>query len=98
MAAAAGIAYLAIFLYMLVLGARLVIEWIRSFAPVYRPRGIVLVIFEVIYTLTDPPLRLLRRVIPPLRIGAALLDLSPMVLLIVGWLLMRILARLIIAS
>jgi YggT family protein len=48
----------------------------------------------VVFTLTDPPVKLLRRLIPPLRLGAVSLDLSLMILLIVGWILLRVLAGL----
>ena len=51
-------------------------------------------LFEVVYTLTDPPVLALRRLIPPLRIGAVALDLSLMVLLVLGWILLRVLAGL----
>ena len=60
---------IALQLYLLVLLARIVVDWVQVLARDYRPRGPMLVLFEVVYTLTDPPLRALRRVIPPLRIG-----------------------------
>ncbi len=72
---------------VLVLIARFVIDWVQVLARSWRPRGIVLVLCEAVYTVTDPPLRALRRVIPPLRLGAVALDLSPMVLLIALYLL-----------
>ncbi len=90
----AGALYLAVLLYMLLLIARLVMEWIRAYSRDFRPSGLVLVLFEVVYTLTDPPVKALRRLIPPLRIGAVALDLSMMVLLVVGWILLRVLAGL----
>lgn len=90
----AGILYLAVMLYMLVLLARLVLDWIRAYARDYRPSGVVLVLFEVVYTLTDPPVKALRRLIPPLRIGAVALDLSLMLLLVACWILMRVLGGL----
>lgn len=88
----AGALYLAVLLYMMLLIARLVLEWIRAYSRDYRPSGLVLVLFEVVYTLTDPPVKALRRLIPPLRIGAVALDLSMMILLVVGWILLRLLA------
>ncbi|HEX7350114.1 YggT family protein [Brachybacterium sp.] len=88
----AGVLYLAVLLYLILLVARLVLEWIQSYAREYRPAGLVLVLFEVVYTLTDPPVKGLRRLIPPLRLGAVSLDLSLMILLLVGWILMRVLA------
>lgn len=90
----AGVAYIALLLYLLLLLARLVLEWIRGYSRDFRPHGMVLVLFEVVYTLTDPPVKFLRRLIPPLRIGAVALDLSLMLLLLVGWILLRILAPL----
>jgi YggT family protein len=66
-----------------VLIARLVLDYVQMFARSWRPTGPVLVLAEVIYTITDPPLKALRRVIPPLRIGGIALDLSFLVLIIV---------------
>jgi YggT family protein len=72
---------------VVVLIARFVIDWVQMLARSWRPSGLVLVICELVYTATDPPLRAIRRVIPPLRLGQVALDLSPMVLLIALWLL-----------
>lgn len=90
----AGVLYLAVLVYLLMLITRLVLEWIQSYAREYRPSGLVLVLFEVVYTLTDPPVLGLRRLIPPLRIGAVSLDLSLMILLVLGWILLRVLGGL----
>lgn len=62
--------------------ARFIIDWVQLLARNWRPQGFIAVICEAIYTVTDPPLRAVRNVIPPIRMGGALLDLSPMVLLI----------------
>jgi YggT family protein len=75
---------------VLVLIARFVIDWVQVLARSWHPRGFVLVLCEFVDTLTDPPLRALRRVIPPLRLGAVALDLSPMLLLIALFVLQRI--------
>ena len=72
---------------VVVLIARFVIEWVQVLARSWHPRGAVLIVCEAVYTMTDPPLRALRRVIPPLRLGTVALDLSPMVLLIALWVL-----------
>jgi YggT family protein len=69
-------------IYILVLIARLVLDFVQMFARAWRPRGVVLVLAEVVYSLTDPPLKLLRRLIPPLRIGTISLDLSFLVLIV----------------
>lgn len=69
-------------LYIWVLLARVILSWIPMFAPGWTPRGPVLVIVEVVYTLTDPPVKALQKVIKPVRIGNAYLDLSVLVLFI----------------
>lgn len=74
------VAYLALLLFFILLLVRLVLDWVMVFARSWKPTGVALVIAEATYTVTDPPLRLLRRVIPPLRIGAISLDLAFLVL------------------
>lgn len=73
---------LALVLYLLVLLVRLVLDWVQVFARTWRPTGVVLVIANVVYGLTDPPLHFLRRFIPPLRLGPISLDLGFLVLFI----------------
>jgi YggT family protein len=75
--------YYALWVYLLLLIARLIISWIQAFSRDWHPTGVVLVIAEVVYTATDPPLRLLRRYIPTVRLGTVALDLSFMVLFLV---------------
>ncbi|ART73602.1 MULTISPECIES: YggT family protein [Mycobacteriaceae] len=77
------ILFFALFIFWLLLIARVVVEFIRSFSRDWHPKGLTVVILEVILTLTDPPVKLLRRIIPQLTIGAVRLDLSIMVLLLV---------------
>ena len=80
-----------VFLYFLVLIGRVVFDWIRIFAREWRPRGAALLVAEPIYTLTEPPLRALRKVIPSLRVGGLSLDLSFMVLFFIVWILLILL-------
>lgn len=82
MSAVGQILATALWLYWLVLIARLVFDFVQIFARQWRPTGIILIIAEAIYSITDPPLRLLRRVIPPLRLGGVQFDLAFLVLLI----------------
>ena len=79
----------ALFLFWLLLIARIVVEFIRSFSRDWHPRGATVVVLEVIMTATDPPVRLLRRVIPQLTIGSVCLDFSIMVLLLLAFLAMN---------
>lgn len=71
-----------LFACIIVLLARFVLDWVQMFARQWRPRGPVAVLCEALYSLTDPPLRAVRRVMPPIRLGGASIDLSPMILLI----------------
>jgi len=75
--------YEVVFIFFILLIGRLVIDWIQVFAREWRPRGVVLVIAEGIYSATDPPLKLLRRLIPPLRLGQMQLDLAFIVLFLI---------------
>ena len=68
-------------LYVLVLIARLVLEYVAMFARYWRPKGPLLLLSETVYTLTDPPLKAIRKVVPNLRIGSVSLDLSFIILL-----------------
>ena len=77
-----GIVGYVLYLYLLVILARLVLETTRQFARAWRPSGVAAVGFELVYVATDPPIRALRRLIPPLRLGGASLDLSVMLLLL----------------
>ena len=67
-------------IYLVVLVGRMIFGWVQVFAREWRPSGILLVIAEGIFTITDPPLKFLRRFIPPLRLGMVAMDLSFMVL------------------
>jgi YggT family protein len=73
---------LVLWLFFVLLIGRLVLDYIQMFARSWRPSGPMLVIAEVVYSITDPPLKFLRRFIPPLRIGGISLDLSFLVLVI----------------
>lgn len=71
-----------LWLYWLVMIGRLVFDFVQVFARTWRPSGVLLLIAEAIYTITDPPLRLLRKVIPPVRIGSVQFDLAFLIVLI----------------
>jgi YggT family protein len=77
-------------IYLVLLVGRMIFGWIQVFARDWRPTGIVLVLAEAILTVTDPPLKFLRRFIPPLRLGMVAMDLSFMVLFIVVLILLEV--------
>ena len=76
--------------FIALLWIRFVVDWVQVFARSWSPTGPVLVILEVVYSLTDPPIKALRRVIPPLRLGSVALDLSFLIVMIGAYVLLRI--------
>lgn len=77
--------HLALFIFWLLVVARVIVETTRSFARSWRPTGATAVGLEIVFVVTDPPIRLLRRALPPLDIGGRPLDLSVLVLFICIW-------------
>ena len=77
-------------IFILLLFVRLIVDWIQIFARSWSPHGPVLVVLEGVYTATDPPVKALRRLIPPLRLGGMAIDLSFVALLVICWILLKI--------
>lgn len=73
---AASVVDVLLLVYILLLLARLILEYIPMFNREWRPRGFGLVLAEIVFTVTDPPLRFFRRLVPPLRLGPVALDLG----------------------
>lgn len=84
------ILYMVLQVYIYILLGRMIISWIPMFAPQWRPKGIIASLFEIVYTLTDPPIKALRKVIPPLHLGGMSLDLAFMVVLVLIMVLQRL--------
>ena len=84
----------ALWAYWVVLIFRLIMELVFQFARRYDPHGVMLVAVESAYTATDPPLKFLRRYIPPLRIGGIALDLAFLLLLIIMSILLKVVGQL----
>jgi YggT family protein len=80
----------ALWIFLLVLFARMILSWIPVLVREWQPRGPMLVVAEVIYSVTDPPLRALRKVLKPARIGNMMLDLAFIGLAIAVSILMRV--------
>ena len=77
-------------LFLLLLFTRFVVDWVQVFARNWTPKGIVLVVLEVVYSITDPPILFIRRFVPPLRLGAIALDTSFIIVLISVYLLIQL--------
>ncbi|MER5971082.1 YggT family protein [Streptomyces sp. NPDC001922] len=82
--------YIALYCFLIVLIFRLVMDYVFQFARSWQPGRAMVVLLEATYTVTDPPLKLLRRVIPPLRLGGVALDLSFFVLMIIVYILITV--------
>ncbi|MFW6689874.1 YggT family protein [Streptomyces sp. WMMC500] len=82
--------YIALFVFLIVLIFRLIMDYVFMFARSWEPGKPMVVLLEGAYTVTDPPLKLLRRFIPPLRLGGVALDLSFFVLMIIVYILLTV--------
>lgn len=89
------VATIAIYLLYIFLGlmlVRLIVDWTMVFARNWRPSGAVAAVLEIAYSVTDPPLRALRRVLPPLRLGSFALDLAFIVVIVVIYALIAVIS------
>ena len=66
--------YFVLLVYFFALWARFVLDLVQAVSEQWRPHGAVLVLAEASFTVTDPPIKAVRRLVPPLRIGAFSLD------------------------
>jgi YggT family protein len=94
MSTALEVVQIALYCFLFVLIFRLVMDYVFQFARSWQPGKAMVVVLEATYTVTDPPLKLLRRFIPPLRFGGVALDLSFFVLMIIVYILINVVARL----
>ena len=83
--------------FIVLLFVRLIVDWIQIFARSWQPKGPVLVVLEGVYTATDPPVKALRKVIPPLRLGGVAIDLSFVALLLICYILLSLNRALLLA-
>ncbi len=86
----AQIAYLLLYFFWLVLLGRFAMGFVLSFGRRWRPGRGAAATLEVVWSVTDPPVKALRRVIPPLRVGTVSVDLSAIVLLLILYVLMNV--------
>jgi len=85
-----SIIHVLLFVFIALLWIRFIVDWVQVFARSWSQRGVLLVILEVVYSVTDPPIKALRRIIPPLRIGNFALDLSFLIVLVAAYVLLRV--------
>src|SRR3954467_9461682 len=89
----ASILLFLLWIFFLLMLIRLVVDWVQVFARSWTPRGPVLFVLEIVYTITDPPIMFVRRFVPPLRLGAVALDTSFLIVLVVVYLLRLLLLQ-----
>jgi YggT family protein len=89
----ATIVYLALLLFIVLMWARFIIDLVTSLSRSWRPRGTLLVIVEFAYLITDPPIKVVRRVVPPIRFGGIAIDLAWSIVLLVAIILSSIAGR-----
>jgi len=77
-------------LFLILLFIRFVFDWVQVFARSWSPSGVLLVMLEIVYSATDPPINLVRRFVPPLRIGSIMLDLAFIIVLISVYVLLEL--------
>ena len=92
------ILYLIVYLFFLVLLARFVLSAVLQYGRRWQPGRGAAAALETVWTVTDPPLKALRRVIPPLRIGNVSLDLAFIVLLVILFVLMEFVLKTLILN
>ncbi len=68
---------IALQLYTLILFARIILSWIPP--PI---SGLGRTLYDLVHDLTEPVLGLVRGLLPPIRMGAVGLDLSPIIVFI----------------
>lgn len=79
----ATIAYFLLLVYFFIMWARFILDLARSFVRDWRPKGFSLVLAELVFALTDPPIRAVRRLVPPIRVGGAALDFAWSIVMLV---------------
>lgn len=84
--------------FLVLLFARMVFDWVMVLSRSWRPHGMVAAGLELVYATTDPPLKVVRKVIPPLNLGTVRLDLGFMVLLIAVYILRSVTMNLAVAA
>ncbi|MDF1603080.1 YggT family protein [Nocardioides sp. YIM 152315] len=86
-----------LWVFIALLWVRFVVDWVQIFARQWTPRGALLVGLEGVYSATDPPIKALRRVIPPLRLGSISLDLSFLIVMIGAYILLSLNGRILLS-
>jgi YggT family protein len=88
------ILYWALQLFVYAMFARFIVDFIMSVNRGWRPPAILMPVVDFAFTITDPPLKIVRRFVPPLRLGVVALDLAWTIVLIAALFLQRLVVSL----
>ena len=89
----ATVLFIALQVFIVLLWARFVLDLVLTFSRQWRPTGPMLVIAELVFTITDPPIKLVRRWVRPVRIGAVSIDFAWSIVLLAAYLLLSVISR-----
>jgi YggT family protein len=84
------VVYVLLWAFWAMLWVRFVVDWVQVFARSWQPHGVLLVVLEFVYSVTDPPIKAVRKVIPPLRLGGIALDLGFLLVFLATYVLLRV--------
>ncbi len=84
------VVYNALVVFVICMWIRFLVDLVRTLRRDWRPRGFLLVLFSIVISITDPPLKFVRRFIRPIRLGAVAIDLAWTVVLLAAVILMYI--------
>jgi YggT family protein len=82
------IVYLALYCFLLALFTRFTMGAVLTYGRRWRPGRGAAATMEVVWSVTDPPIKALRRLIPPVRVGAAAFDVATLVVFLIVYVLM----------
>ena len=88
------ILYWAVQLFVYAMFARFIVEFVMSVNRGWRPPAILMPVVDFAFTITDPPLKFVRRFVPPIRLGIVALDLAWTIVLIAALFLQRLVVSL----
>ena len=86
------IAYIAISIFIIIMWVRFGFDLLINVNRGWRPRGVAIAIAEVAFTVTDPPIKFVRRIIPALKVGGMALDFAWGIVLITAIILSYLIA------
>jgi YggT family protein len=84
------ILYYALLVFVIAMWARLILDFLRAMRPGWRPPSFLLVVSGIVYAITDPPMKSVRRFVKPMSFGAIALDFGWTVVMLAAIVLMYV--------